>query len=155
MDPSCLSHRYVFLLFYRLGLLGFSACSILRISRLQCCFVDVHIRTYGFRLIWVFWSADVSQCGSFTHVAWYIPKCTLQLPPPPHPSDGAGLDLKFTSQMLGLLNVCVLGGAWHMAQEAQIRCNLFMWTLQWLSHMHPSTSPHWIFSAPKTWIYEE
>lgn len=30
-----------------------------------------------------------------------------------------------------------------------------MWTLQWLSHMHPSTSPHRIFSPVKICINEE
>lgn len=42
-----------------------------------------------------------------------------------------------------------------MTQEAQSRFNLFMWTLQWLSHMHPSASPHRVFSLVKIWINEE
>lgn len=42
-----------------------------------------------------------------------------------------------------------------MTQEAQSRCNFFMWTLQWLSRIHPSTSPHQIFSLLKICINEE
>lgn len=42
-----------------------------------------------------------------------------------------------------------------MTQEAQSRCNFFMWTLQWLSRTHPSTSPPQIFSLLKMCINEE
>lgn len=42
-----------------------------------------------------------------------------------------------------------------MSREAQSRCNLFTWALQWLSPMHPRTPPHWVYSLVKIRVNEE